>query len=123
MTVTSGVLGLLGLLTLFIPETILTTFGAPTATPLPLLVQLLGGGYFAFALMDWTAKDGAIGGIYARPISLGNFTHFFIGGLLLLKYQLSNPLSIPILVLLLVYGVFGGVFWWLVFKHTGLSAS
>lgn len=70
--------------------------------------------------MNWTAKDSAIGGIYARPVSLGNFAHFFIGTLLLAKYLLSNRINLLVLVALVVYVIFASLFYWLVFRHTGI---
>ena len=79
----SFVLGLAGIFTLFIPNEILVAAGLPTTSPLPIFIQLFGALYFALALMNWMAKGKAIGGIYSRPVSMGNFTHFFIGTLIL----------------------------------------
>src|SRR5215216_5999808 len=106
MTTTSLILGLAGLFTLFAPENVLAMLNVPAANSLALLVQLVGALYFSFALMNWTAKDSAIGGIYARPVSLGNFGHFFVGTLLLIKDQLSHARNVTILVALVVYAVF-----------------
>jgi hypothetical protein len=53
--------------------------------------------YFSFALMNWTAKDSASGGIYARPVSLGNFAHFFSGTLIPAKYMQSSEFNLSIL--------------------------
>ena len=79
MTASSLVLGLAGIFALFAPENLLAMLNGPIVTPLSVLIQLMGALYFSLALMNWTAKDSAIGGIYARPVSLGNFAHFFIG--------------------------------------------
>jgi hypothetical protein len=123
MTTTSLVLGLAGVFTLFAPESLLTILGAPTASALSVLVQLMGALYFSMAMINWTAKDSIIGGIYARPISLGNFTHFFIGTLLLAKHLLSNEYSATILLMLVVYTVFASLFYWLVFRATGIAVD
>ncbi len=87
-----------------------------------MIVQLLGALYFSFALINWTAKDSAIGGIYARPVSLGNFGHFFSGTLLLIKYQLSHEFSVATLSVLVLYALFALFFYWLVFHTTGIVA-
>ena len=121
MAFSSLILGLAGIFALFAPDNVLALLNAPLATPLPLLVQLLGALYFSFALMNWTAKDSAIGGIYARPVSLGNFGHFFSGSLLLIKYQLSHEFSVWLLWVLTIYVVFAGLFYWLVFHATGIA--
>jgi len=121
MTITSLVLALAGLFALFAPENLLAIVNVSATNSMSVLVQLLGTLYFSFALMNWTAKDSAIGGIYARPVSLGNFGHFFIGTLILAKYLLSNPLSVSALLMSIVYAVFALVFYWLVFRPPGLK--
>ena len=120
MTITSLTLALAGLVALFEPENVLAMFNAPLTNSLSVLMQLLGALYFGFALMNWTAKDSAIGGIYARPVSLGNFGHFLTGGLLLLRYQFSNPFNLSIVLLLSIYAIFALLFYWLVFRSTGI---
>ena len=123
MTSSALILGLAGVFALFAPDTLLYTQGsAPTGTT-SVLVQLMGALYFSFALMNWTAKDSLIGGIYARPVSLANFGHFFAGTLLLLKYQLANEMSLSILAALIVYSVYMACFYWLVFRSTGVKAE
>jgi len=123
MTSSALILGLAGVFALFAPDTLLYTQGsAPTGTT-SVLVQLMGALYFSFALMNWTAKDSLIGGIYARPVSLANFGHFFAGALLLLKYQLSNEMNLSILAALIVYSVYMACFYWLVFRSTGVKAE
>ena len=120
MTTSSLVLGLAGIFALFAPENLLAMLNGPIVTPLSVLIQLMGALYFSLALMNWTAKDSAIGGIYARPVSLGNFAHFFIGTLVFAKYLLSNGLNVSILLIVLVYAVLALLFYWLVFRHTGI---
>ena len=121
MTSSSLTLGLAGIFALFAPDVLLVLLNAPMEEPLSVLVQLMGTLYFSFALINWTAKDSAIGGIYARPVSLGNFAHFFAGALLLLRYQLSNEPNLSISLGLVVYAIFASLFYWLVFRATGLK--
>ena len=123
MTTSSLVLGLAGIFALFAPENLLEMLGVPIVNPLTVLIQLLGAMYFSLALMNWTAKDSAIGGIYARPISLGNFAHFLTGTLVFAKYLLSNGLNVAILFIVLVYAVLALLFYWLVFRHTGIVVN
>ena len=120
MLTSSLILGLAGIFALFVPENLLTIFGVTPVNHLSVFTQLLGALYFSMALMNWTAKDSAIGGIYARPVSLGNFAHFFIGALVLAKYLLANGLNVSILLIALVYAVLALLFYWLVFRHTGI---
>ena len=123
MTSSSLILAVAGIFTLFAPDVLLSALGVVVTAELSVLVQLLGALYFAFALMNWTAKDSAIGGIYARPVSLANFSHFFAVTLLLVKYLFSNEFNLPILLILILYAIFAVVFYWLVFRATGLKAQ
>src|SRR5215207_10605795 len=120
MTSSSLTLGLAGIFALFAPDVLLLLLNAPMEGPLSALVQLMGTLYFSFALVNWTAKDSAVGGIYARPVSLGNFSHFFVGTLILIKYFLSNSYNLVVLLIMMAYLLFAVAFYWLVFRATGL---
>jgi hypothetical protein len=121
MTSSSVILGAAGVFALFAPDVLLGMQGVENTPSLPVLVQLMGALYFAFALMNWTAKDSAIGGVYARPVSLGNFGHFFAGSMLLIRFQLSGDFDLFLLIALIVYLTFAVLFYWLVFRATGLT--
>ena len=123
MTTSSLVLAIAGAFALFVPDVVLLLLNTSVAAELSVLVQLMGALYFAFALMNWTAKDSAIGGIYARPVSLGNYGHFFAGALLLIKYQLSHEFNGFIFSILVLYMIFAALFYWLVFRATGIKAE
>jgi len=123
MIVSSILLGLAGIIAIFAPQELLAALQAPVTQPLPVVVQLMGALYLAFALTNWTAKDSVIGGIYARPISLSNFAHFTIGALLLAKYQLYDGAPALLFVVLIVYAVFALIFGWLVFMHRGIAGK
>jgi hypothetical protein len=120
MTASSLFLGLAGIIALFAPDVLIGFADAAPTQPLAVSVQLMGSLYFAFALTNWTAKDSAIGGIYARPISFGNFAHFFAGALILVKYVLSADFNLIVLLVTQVYVIFTFLFYWLVFRATGL---
>lgn len=122
MMSSSLALGLAGIFALFMPDLLLYGQGAADSGTVSLLLQLMGALYFSFALMNWTAKDSLIGGIYARPVSLANFSHFFAGVLILLKYQLSNEVNLFVAAALVVYAVYAVCFYWLVFRSTGLKS-
>ena len=123
MTISSLLLALAGIFALFAPDVLLTLCGAPTADPLSTLIQLMGALYFSMAMMNWTAKDSAIGGIYARPVSIANFSQFLIGTLLLAKVVLSSGFNLAITLLLVVYVIFAILFYWLVFRATGIRVD
>lgn len=74
-----------GIAASFLPHEILRALEIQPTGLLPVIVQLLGAALFAFGLVNWTARGSLIGGIYHRPVAIGNLAHFVIGGLALLK--------------------------------------
>lgn len=123
MTANSFILGFAGIFSLFAPQELLAALSAPATNPLPVIIQLIGALYFSFALINWAAKGNIIGGIYSRPISIGNFAHFTVGTLVLAKHQLSQVANAPLLIMLIVYAIFAIIFGWLVFAHSGISSK
>ncbi|MEP6922322.1 MAG: hypothetical protein ABI967_14440 [bacterium] len=119
MAASSLVLAVAGIAASFAPAELLRALGSSVTEPLPVLIQLLGAMYIAFAFTNWTAKDNVIGGIYSRPISLGNCVHFIVGSLALAKQQFSHGGSMPLLAVLVVYAIFAVCFAWLVFGYDG----
>jgi hypothetical protein len=90
-------MGAAGIVATFLPQELLARLGGQANLPLSALVQLFGALLFAFAMVNWTAKGAAMGGIYGRPIALGNLTHFTIGALTLIRAVLdgaSDPMII-----------------------------
>ena len=118
LTTSAILLAVLGLSLTFVPDEILVALDYSTSKSITLLFQLLGALYFSFAMVNWNIKDGRIGGIYNKPIALGNFTHFLIGGMALGKALFSNP-ELPILIWILggFYILFAVLFWIITFTH------
>jgi hypothetical protein len=104
------VMGALGLSATFLPREIATYFGASTNGPLPLLIQVLGALYFAFAMLNWSAKDSLLGGIYNRPVTLGNLVHFVVAALALGKGAFANPCDTVIIAAAAIYTLFAIAF-------------
>lgn len=117
------VMGALGLSATFLPQEIAAYLGASTVGAPPLVIQLLGALYFSFALLNWTAKDSLIGGIYNRPIAMGNLVHFTIGALALIKGAFANPAVTAILAFAIVYAVFAIAFALIFFKSPVQSVA
>ena len=97
MTSCAIILAVMGLSLTFAPDEILTALNFDSSKSITLIFQLLGALYFAFAMVNWNMRTGTIGGIYNRPITLGNFTHFLIGALALVKSVFSNQ-DLPVVI-------------------------
>ena len=84
MTVSAGLMATSGLFLTFLPGEIIAYFLPGDNSQLYIILQVLGSLYFAFAMLNWMARANLIGGIYSRPVSIANLTHFFIGSMALL---------------------------------------
>jgi hypothetical protein len=117
MTFSAFLMGVVGAVLLFLPNELLTyDHSIPQTASYALILQVLGALYFAFAMVNWTAKANLIGGIYARPIAIGNLIHFMIGAFVLSKGYFSTPQS-TILILSLIYTCLCILFAVVVFSH------
>ena len=84
-------LGLLGLAASFLPQEILVELGAEPRPHVVTLLRLAGAAMVGFALLNWSARGILIGGIYARPVALGNFLHFGAGAMTMIDTIGTQP--------------------------------
>ena len=117
MTVSSVLMFLLGLLLSFLPQEVLTSFGGEPTGLAVLLLQVTGALYLGFAFLNWTARANLIGGIYNRPIALGNFLHFAVVALALLKAIMGGQRNGTVLAGAVVYILMAAWFGLVVFTH------
>lgn len=108
-------LGLLGIGASFVPQVILSHFGAPIEGLPVVLVEVTGALYLGFAILNWMARDKAIGGIYSRPVALGNFFHFVLVAVVLLEELIRGQTGTAFVVGTGAYVVFAACFGYLVF--------
>ena len=104
-------LATLGITFTFIPDEIISGLNVTPNQISTLSLQLLGALYLGFAILNWMAKGTIIGGIYNRPITIGNFMHFAVGALALIKIVTKIHTHLEIVVsLTVVYSVFAILF-------------
>ena len=117
MTLSAIILALIGISLIFFPKEILNYFGSSVSDTFELM-QIIGSLYFAFAMLNWMSKGSIIGGIYNRPISIANLTHFVIAAFALVRGILSNPsLSYMIWLITIMYSIFAILFGIMAFNH------
>ncbi len=117
MTASAIAMGIVGILLSFMPHEILNYLNqAATAGMDAVVLQVLGALYFAFAMVNWTAKANLIGGIYARPIAIGNLTHFTVAAFALIKHYTVSPTTL-LLVITIAYVVGALLFAFVFFSH------
>jgi hypothetical protein len=110
MTASALFLAALGVAASFAPQEILTAVGAQPTGVVPLFIQIAGALCLGFAILNWTASGSAIGGIYNRPVALGNFFHYFVVSLALVKAVLAGPRSAWLIAGAVIYTLFALAF-------------
>ena len=110
MTSSAVSLAMIGLACSFIPHEILAYFGVVDLAIFPLILQILGALYLGFALLNWTAKANLIGGIYSKPVAIGNFMHYMVGSLALFKFFIAHTDLNLILISTVIYTIFALLF-------------
>ena len=81
-------------------------------------MQLLGALYLGFAMLNWMTKASLIGGIYNRPLAIGNFMHFAAGALALVKIiNKIDAHSGIIISFTVVYSVYAILFGYVLITH------
>jgi hypothetical protein len=117
MMVSSLLMAVCGVLLQFFPHEILNYFNVDSEGILPLLVQMISALYLGFAMMNWMAQTVLIGGIYARPLAMGNFLHFTVGAFAVLKYAYATQHLWAMWVATIVYSLLAILFGIVVFTH------
>ena len=117
MMASSIFMGLLGLSATFLPNEILNYVGLSSSVLPTLLIQITGALYLGFALMNWMAKTVLIGGIYSKPLCIGNALHFIVAGLALIKAALNHFDLKIILIAAITYSIFAILFGWVLFNN------
>ena len=115
-------MAVLGVATSFLPQEILRYTGTVPAPLINSVVQACGALYLGFAILNWMARGVLIGGIYGRPLALGNFLHFVVVAVTLAKVVVD--LRLPLVVgLTAAYSVFAVWFGLVLFTHPGRSTK
>ncbi len=112
MSASAMAMGASGLLLTFLPQEAASAFGWAQGSSI--VLQVLGALYFGFAMINWMSRANLIGGIYNRPVAVGNATHFFIAALALLKF---SPKSSMIVCVAIIYSILTIAFGYILFTH------
>ena len=85
MTTSAILLGILGIIFSFFPDEIIAYLNIDSNPISIFFLQILSSLYLGFGIMNWMAKGSIIGGIYNKPIAIGNMMHFGAGTIAMLK--------------------------------------
>lgn len=113
-------LGLLGIALIFAPDNIAGVLSLDSSAALPL--TMWGSAMFGLGLLNWNGRNAIYGGIYGRPILLGNLAHAFAGFMALIGVAtLDGPW--PILAVTVFYGLYAAGYARIMFSPPYKSAS
>jgi hypothetical protein len=115
MMLSAVFLAIAGLITSYFPDKVLETHGTVPDEATMLLIQMMGALYLGFAILNWTARGVLIGGIYARPLALGNFLHFAMVTVMLTREAIQHEV-IQLATSAAVFGAFAIGFGILLFR-------
>jgi hypothetical protein len=115
MITSAALMAVIGLGMSFMPQEVLGMHGSVADNATVLLVQMAGAVYLGFAMLNWMARGILIGGIYARPVALGNFLHFVMVAITLTKAAAAFEV-VPLAISAAVFSVFAIWFGLVLFK-------
>lgn len=115
MTASAIVMAIIGAGATFLPQEILNYLGITVNGITVLLVKIIGGLYVGFAALNWMARRNLIGGIYSRPVAVGNFAHFFMVTVVLFKHVMGTSHTAVFSTLAIANAIFAISFTYILF--------
>ena len=118
-------LGLIGLALTFAPAEILALahIAVSDAPQTVLFGQFAGALCLGSAMANWMCRDNSVGGIYGRPLSVGNLVQFTVAALALDKAVVAGRHEASVLGLAGACSVLAVLFAMLVFGAPGVRSS
>ena len=86
-----------------------------------LILQILGALYLGFSILNWMSKSSLIGGIYNKPILMGNLLHFFTASMTLIKLNQGFQDNQIIFSYTIIYSLFTLSFGYVFFTNPSLK--
>ncbi|MFT4805972.1 MAG: hypothetical protein ACI9YE_003202, partial [Psychroserpens sp.] len=95
----------------FLPNEIIDYLNIEPNIISTLFLKIMSALYLGFGILNWMAKGTLIGGIYNRPIAIGNLMHFGVGAIALVKAATNIQTHSEIIIsLTIVYMIFALLF-------------
>ena len=116
MTSSALFCAIIGILLSFLPNEIAEYLSVEPTIITILFLKILSALYLGFGILNWMAKGTLIGGIYNRPIAIGNLMHFGVGAIALVKVISNIQTHSEIIIFLMVFYVIFALLFAYVFK-------
>lgn len=83
--------GVLGILFTFLPQETCSFIGTAEQAEVDLIImQILGAALIGIAMTNYMSRGAVLGGIYGKPLLLGNLLYHVASGLALLKFVFNS---------------------------------
>ena len=112
-------MALVGLSAALFEEELLAYFGASAAGFGVVLAGVVAGLYLGFAVLNWMARGNLIGGVYSRPVALGNFAQFLGVAIVLMQQVPASAQTAELGVAAGINALFAASFGYVVFGQGG----
>tara|TARA_B100001094_G_C17798418_1_gene607882 strand:- start:198 stop:596 length:399 start_codon:yes stop_codon:yes gene_type:complete len=108
----------------FFPNEIYVLFNNDINSLFILILQVLGALYLGFSYMNWMSKNSLIGGIYNKPLLIGNMLHFLTASIAMIKlvFKFENNLQL-IIPYTIIYCLFTLLFGYVFFSNSFSNKS
>jgi len=107
MTSSALFLAIIGIFLSFLPNEIVDYLDIEPNIITILFLKILSALYLGFGILNWMAKGTLIGGIYNRPIAIGNFMHFGVGAISSIKIVFGTQENVEVIIpLTIIYFIF-----------------
>ncbi len=117
MSVTAVTLGAFGFFSSFFSIDLLVHTKIGYSQSADMFIQMMAALYMGFAIMNWMQREARIGGIYNRPLVMGNFFHFIISTFALGKVLMDKPHLPGMWIMTGIYLLFAVAFGLVLFTH------
>ncbi len=121
MTSSAIFLAIIGIFLSFLPDEIGEYLSIESNIVTHLVLKMLSALYLGFAILNWIAKGTLIGGIYNRPIAMGNLMHFVVGAIAMAKTVSNIEKHSEIFLFLTVVYVVFTILFFIVFKNNPIK--
>jgi hypothetical protein len=112
-----------GVVLTFLSQEVAALAGLAEASAGPLLLQLVAALYLGMGFTNWMWRLNLVGGIYGRPIGVGNVVHFTVGAFALGRAAVGSLVTPAIWPIVWLYVLFALAFAWIIFYRNPLTTG
>lgn len=119
MSASGAFMALLGLAASLFPQAVLRGLSAASEEVPAVVVSIAGALYLGIGILDWMARGNLIGGVYSRPVAMGNFVVFLMVAITLAKQVFAAPNTVVYALAAGIHAIFAAAFGYVLFGMGG----